>query len=229
MVYGELERFPLFINTSIRVLNYWLRVTQLDPSRLPNQAYRMLFNLDQLGKWNWVSSVRHLLSSYGFYYAWLQQGVGNNHMFLAAIKVRLQDVFRQEWTATIRDKTRYELFRTFKDNFATESYIIDIDIYCFRVALSMFRFGVLPINNNTFRFNNDLLNRNCIICKNIVEDEHHFIYICPLYKDLRTRFLADRPPLLVDLFRRKDARHVRDFSKFIYHAFHRRNTLFHNC
>jgi hypothetical protein len=46
MIYSELGRFPLFINPTLRSLRYWFRLVQLDESRLPAQAYRMLFNLD---------------------------------------------------------------------------------------------------------------------------------------------------------------------------------------
>ena len=47
MVYGELGRYPLFIASHVRCIKYWFRLLYMEQSRLPNQAYRMLVNLDE--------------------------------------------------------------------------------------------------------------------------------------------------------------------------------------
>ena len=62
------------------------------------------------------------------------------------------DMFFQEWTADIRDKERYEMYRSFRVMFGAEKYLSVIDIYCFRVALTQLRLGVLPINSNMYRY-----------------------------------------------------------------------------
>ena len=46
MVYGEFGRHPLQINCYIRAIKYCFRLLKMDSERLPNQAYRMLMNLD---------------------------------------------------------------------------------------------------------------------------------------------------------------------------------------
>ena len=56
-------------------------------------------------------------------------------------------MFIQEWSEAVRDKDRYEIYRSFKTIFEKEKYISNTDIYCFRVAVSQARFGVLPFNN----------------------------------------------------------------------------------
>lgn len=226
MIYCDLGRYPLYINSAIRTLKYWLRIVQLPPNRLPNQAYHMLLALDNRGKYTWTSCIRQMLSSCGFYYVWLQQNVGNVKMFLTEFKVRLQDIFKQELFSTIRDRTRYEFFRSFKTDFSRESYLVDIDVYCFRIALSLLRMGVLPINNNLFRFSDNAQSRNCLLCKDNLENEYHFLYVCPLYTDLRNRFLADRPPCLSTLFRWKDPVHVRSVAKYVYFSFEKRKKSF---
>ena len=44
-----------------------------------------------------------------------------------------------------------------------ERYLSDIDIYCFRVALTQLRLGVLAISNNMYRYSDCLTNWNCIL------------------------------------------------------------------
>ena len=82
MVYGELGRHPLQINCYIRAIKYWFRLLKTNSERLPNQAYRMLMNLDSNGKYNWASSIRSVLQSLGFGYVWLAQGVTRENCFL---------------------------------------------------------------------------------------------------------------------------------------------------
>ena len=104
LIYGELGRYPLFINSYVRCLKYWFRLLHLNENRLPNQAYRMLLNMDENGKDCLATRIRYILSSTGFYYVWLFQGVGNENVFLRSFKQRLADMFTQDWCAAINDK-----------------------------------------------------------------------------------------------------------------------------
>ena len=50
LVCGEVGRFPIQINASVRCIRYWLKLTLMEEHRLPLRAYKMLLNLDQRGK-----------------------------------------------------------------------------------------------------------------------------------------------------------------------------------
>ena len=86
----------------------------------------MLVNVDENGKQCWATEVRERLCETGFYCVWLQQGVGDVISFLYVFKQRLLDMFTQEWTADIRDKERYEIYRSFKIMFGSEKYLSDL-------------------------------------------------------------------------------------------------------
>ena len=75
LVYGETNRYPLFVNSAVRRIRYWLNLTRMNISGLPCKAYRMLRELAARGKRNWVSNVRCKLNQFGFGYVWLNQGV----------------------------------------------------------------------------------------------------------------------------------------------------------
>ena len=49
-VYGEVGRFPIQINASVRCIRYWLKLTRMKEHRLPLKTYKMLLNMDQRGK-----------------------------------------------------------------------------------------------------------------------------------------------------------------------------------
>jgi len=66
LVYGETNRYPLFVNSALRCIHYWLQLTRMEASKLPSKAYRMLQVLDERGKRIWASNVRCKLYQYGF-------------------------------------------------------------------------------------------------------------------------------------------------------------------
>jgi hypothetical protein len=226
MIYGELERYPLYINSSIRCIKYWFRILSMDQSRLAKQAYLMQLTDDRCGKKCWASEIRELLYSMGFHFVWLNQGVGNVKAFLAVLKQRLIDTFLQEWRATIRDKERYILYKTFKHDFGYSSYLLNVDIYCFRVAIAQLRLGVLPINSNTHRFSDNPRVKMCPFCENCMEDERHFLTVCTLYTELRTRYLnidsVFRPFQTLLACDQKDL--ARRLGKFIFYAIKKRRS-----
>ena len=70
MVYGELGRYPLFVNDC--VWNIGFRVLKMDDIRIPKQAYKN----DDFNGWKREEMLGHsgegLLSKNGFYCVWLQ-------------------------------------------------------------------------------------------------------------------------------------------------------------
>ena len=105
MVYGDLGRFPLFINSYISCFKYWFRLLEMGNDRLPKTAYEMLLCLDRNEKDCWVSRIREILCETGFNFVWLQQGlVIKKQTFLKSFKQTLVDMFMQEWCGTVRDK-----------------------------------------------------------------------------------------------------------------------------
>ena len=167
MVYGELGRYPLYINSNVRCLKYWFKLLQMDHNRLPKQAYTMLLSLDQKGKRCWATEIKEMLQKAGYGYVWFNQGVHNPAQFIKVFRQRLIDTFKQEWSAAIRNKERYVLYSKITDDFGICAYINNIDIYCFRVALSQLRLGVLPINNNMKRYSNNVAASMCHLKRSI--------------------------------------------------------------
>ena len=69
----------------------------MEEHRLPLRAYKMLLNLDQRGKTNWVTRVRRTLCANGFSYVWDTQGRGCLNAFVGEFRQRLTDIGWQAW------------------------------------------------------------------------------------------------------------------------------------
>ena len=113
LIFGETNRYPLFVNSAVRYIRYWLNLTRMDGSRLPCKAYRMLRGLDARGKRNWVSNVRCKLNQFGFGYVWLNQGVEGINQFLHVLRERLIVCRWQEWNSHVQISDRFSVCRTF--------------------------------------------------------------------------------------------------------------------
>ena len=50
MTYGDIARYPLYINAYVRAVRYWLKITRMNEKRLPYKACLMLLHLDEQGK-----------------------------------------------------------------------------------------------------------------------------------------------------------------------------------
>ena len=62
---------------------------------------------------SWVSSVKALLESTGFYHAWLYQGVGNVEVFLSYFKQRIEDNYKQLWNNDLENSSRARTYRLY--------------------------------------------------------------------------------------------------------------------
>ena len=190
MIYGELGRYPLFITTYIRCVKFWLRILALQDSRITKQAYLMQLSMTESGKQCWAFHIKNILAQCGFYYVWIYQGVGDINTFLYQFKTRLIDLFIQDWSGTLISRERYQEYSLIKTLLTPEKYITLLDFRPKRVVFTMARTNTLPINANLNRFSKNEEDKYCFRCKRQLEDEFHILLVCPLYKEIRQKFLG---------------------------------------
>ena len=156
----------------------------------------MLRTLDDAGKTTWASGVKHLLFEQGFGYAWLADGVGNINSFLLMFKNRLKDCSSQHLHEFINNSSKALHYRHFKTVLNPERYL-SMDLpYTLKKAFANFRCSSHDLLIEKGRHMNiDREFRFCPIClkHNIytIEDEFHFLLLCPLYDNLRADYLND--------------------------------------
>ena len=182
---------------------------------------------------NWASLLRDLFSSLGFHDVWVNHGVGNVNNFIYAIKQRLTDTFIQNWRARLEESTRARFDRSFAI-FRFQPYLEKLNVSKFIYALSRLRVSSHRLEVESGRWvkpNQVPYNeRKCSNCS-VLEDEFHFILECPLYVDLRKKYISRyywlRPSMFkfIELLNSSNAGCVRKLGCFIFHEFKRRSDV----
>ena len=70
MIYGELGRYPLYIEAAAKCIQYWFRVLKQPASRYSKMAFQPLLTLHEKGHENWVTYVKSLLCKCGYGFVW---------------------------------------------------------------------------------------------------------------------------------------------------------------
>ena len=193
LVYGETGRYPLFVNVYVKCVRYWLRIQKMDNDRYPKKAYKMLKHMHEQNRQTWASSVCYLLYKYGFDEVWLNHGVGDEKAFLKTFKEHLIANYKQEWRNDIETKERFQFYRSFKTEFCLSNYLNHLKNVKARNDLIRLRLGVSQLKTHLNRFSRfDNHNTSCPFCEHTEETEVHFMFICPVYEDLREYYIPHK-------------------------------------
>ena len=193
LIYGETNRYPIFINSAVQCIRYWFKLLRMDMSRIPRKAYNMLFDLDVRGKKNWVTDVRTCLYRYGFGVVWENQGVGHEFSFLKIFRQRLIDSKWQEWSSHIENSDRFNMYRTFSSIHDVKPYLLfDIDTHLQRVT-TRFRLGISALATHKLRYKTvNAIDLICPLSGMDKDDELHFVFFCPAFKEIRAKYIAPK-------------------------------------
>ena len=191
-LYGELGRFPLLIIRKLNMIKYWIKILKENESSLLKKVYMMLWedtdiNLNYNGK-NWASQIKTILQQHGFEYIWQQQF--DIDIPFPIIKQRIYDTYLQKWYSDINNSARLKAYSVFKHTFEPEKYLNVIPENKYKIAISRFRMSSHSLNIETGRYDGTpRKNRICKSCTmNKVEDEYHFLLVCPHYRELRSKY-----------------------------------------
>ena len=123
-VMAECERYPIYIETQMRCLKYWLKVIVMPEHRLVKQCYNMLKPFDMNGQTNWVSNFRRMPSLNGFGYIWERQYVNNKTMLISQFHQRLQDQYLQEWHSQLQESSKLYFYKLLKSSYYLDTKCI---------------------------------------------------------------------------------------------------------
>ena len=139
----------------------------------------------------WISTVENWLNELGMTDIWKNQRTSIN-WFKRAVKLRLEDQYKQKWHSQVFENEKCKNYRIFKDNFGFERYLIDLP-KCHATRLCNFRTGnhQLPVARLQYE---DIPreNRICNMCDLEVGDEFHVLFNCNFFKNTRKRLLRER-------------------------------------
>ena len=143
-----------------------------------------------------------------------------------SIKQRLLDTYKQSWYSAINNSNRLETYARFKHEFEIETYLDFIKENKYKIALTQFRLSSHNLAIERGRIEHiDRSERVYKLCNsNVIENEFHFLLVCPLYRELRKQYLKPyfcRWPTLNkfdSLMLNMNKKSLLNVAKFIYHA-----------
>ena len=186
LVYAELNRFPLTIDSTMRCIKYWGKILLLPQERIPRQAYEREKN--ELNKINgWGNTLKSIIERNGYGNIWLNEEIQNFNGFCKAFRQRLIDQFWQNQHAKVSSKARFAMYNSFKEDHSREIYLENITITKFRRIYTRARFGIIDIKQNA-TYNNPDTNLECPFCRE-EETVDHLLLKCPSYKTLRSKYI----------------------------------------
>ena len=157
---------------------------------------------------NWVSKVKTLPQRTGFYDVWLFPDSVVSTKFISTLKLRERDQYVTEWNQKVSISSSLQLYKEIKFTIDICSYLDKLTNIKYRKAIYKLRLSSHNLNIEIGRHRQIERNdRKCPFCDlNELEDEYHYILICPQYFDLRIRYIKNyyytRPSMLklVQLF-----------------------------
>jgi hypothetical protein len=231
-VLGELGRVPLALVRTERMLKYWcnlLKKRNTITSCVYSQLRLDADNTLEYSGLNWAFHVKNILQSLGCYDVWLQQDT--HPVSFGLLKTRLHDQHLQNWNITISSSPKLESLFMFKTEFRFEKYLQAVVCNSHRVALTKLRISSHNLHIETGRYTGvDRHLRVCAKCNmSVIENEYHFLLVCPYYSDLRSthlpRYYCHWPNLykFVNLLNTTNVKLLINLAKFVYFSFQRRN------
>ena len=192
--------------------------------RLLYKAFTVSYDLATQGQTSWVSSFLKNTNAIGLYLNYDEPvPVSFTAHYLPFL---FKQSLREKFLASGSKLTTYlTLFGEQFESFEMQSYLTKVRIQKNRALLAKFRSGSHWLRVETGRHENlERCQRTCKLCSNsVVEDEHHMIFDCKAYVELRKEFQhlfegADAVNQVMD----KDENCL---AKFIRACYDRRSTL----
>ena len=156
--------------------------------------------LDNLGFNSWASHVKNLLYEEGFGQVWENQHCDPS--VLLAFQNSVHESFVDTWKTTVNDVNKLSKLRTystFKCDIYMEPYLVNITNFKLRKILARFRLSNHSLAIEKGRHCKPKVPVELRVCKlcnfNCIEDEFHFLMVCPAYSTLRREFFNIREDL----------------------------------
>ena len=233
MVYAELGVLPLFVRRKLKIIKYWTKLLQSENIILQT-IYSDMLDMCNSGTAYpslWLYRVKTLLQSLGFADVWLYQHVENVSLFMLLIEERLRDQYLQERCGDFDKSSKCTIYKNLVDNLTIPFYLRKSIPSKYIHFVTKIRMSSLQINIEQGRYTNIPRNeRMCSSCElNLVEDEFHFVLICPLYSVLRSKYIKPhyftRPSVfkLTQLLSVQNVKEIINLGHYIFDALLLRN------
>ena len=143
MVYGKTGCMSLLIHVQQRMVAFWCRLITGPKNKLSYTMYRLVrklhYNENNGFNSTWIEKMEAIFANTGLNHIWMNEGDGYNANYIkSALKLKLEDIFKQEWNQQVQENSQCVLYRMFKSEFHHELYLTNLS-YVDRITLTKFR------------------------------------------------------------------------------------------
>ena len=201
IVYGEAGKYPVIHRVHMRMISFWIKISEGKPTKLSSIIYRLIYKLHMDGSYDspWLMCIKSILCNSGNRHFWFDQELLTPKTFMKSeLLSHFQAQFLQEWDAEIVRNRRCVAYRIFKDNcffqsnneFVFQPYLSYLS-YLDRRALSKFRSGshTLPVTKSRYRDGGGGVDVKCKFCDEDLCDEFHVLFVCKFFEEQRIKYL----------------------------------------
>lgn len=165
------------------------------------------------------------------WFRWNNQDVANTDEFIEHFKQTVKDMYIQTWHSDVTECSKLDKYNNFKTIFNYEQYLSDMKDDRFRIALCQLRTSShhLRIEDDR-KLNVPRHQRLCRYCDlGLIEDEYHFCLVCPLYDDLRRKYLPlycynNHSPIKFIQLMQSNNQCISQVGQYVFYAFKRRES-----
>ena len=190
---GEFGRKRLIFYRCIRIVRYWSKFLENGCNKILRAAYQEQLRLDSKGINVWVSDVRTILCSMGFSQIWYNQSIADPKCFFKDFKKQLSCLEQNLFDLQKTQYNRLFLYSQLK-SLITSHHWLSNESFHLKNLYSKFICSAHNLAIETGRrLHTPRHSRTCMLCdRNEVEDEFHFLLICPFYNELRVRYIPEQ-------------------------------------
>ena len=188
-VLSELGRFPIHFDIVKNIVNYWIRLENLDNFPLLQDAYIQSKKLNDQHKSSWYGSLRLLLSNIP-----KLANIGRSKISKDFVKKAIKEIYLIFWKRQLTERSSGKLrtYLKFKTNPGFENYLSIVQSFELRRSLTKFRVSAHRLEIESGRYRGiPPQQRFCKRCDSgEVEDEIHFLICCSKFNDNREQLFV---------------------------------------
>lgn len=198
---GELGSLPILYYILINIIKYWCHLSKNITSNdsLVFEAYKLSQKMAEENKDSWVGCVKEIFSYLKLENLFNDQSKYKTNYIISQVKLNLRSKFINIWNTNInqdqgksgKGRNKLRTFRTFKNNFSFEPYLL-IGKREQKRSLSKFRLSDHTLEIERGRYLNiDEDKRICKLCSESVENEFHFLMKCKSLSSVRDIYMEN--------------------------------------
>ena len=182
MLLGESGVYPPSVLCHINVILYYIRLNNLPHGSVLKSVFLDVQNQrNYCYSNNWCSNAISLAHQYGLDIENFQFNLETKKYVKRVIK----DKFVNDWHDKLNSRPGLRFYKLFKHEFRCEPYLQNIKNKNCRKMFTRLRTNSHHLEIERGRYSNkNEIDRCCFEC-DVIENEFHFVMICPLYSDLR--------------------------------------------